>query len=104
MRHRIASRGVAASQRARAPDRAGWGVHRCGAWPASKFATLGAALLLAGCASLAPPHARPDAPIAPAYPGSNAEPAPAGTQAVDIAWQQFFADPRLQRLIELSLR
>ncbi len=104
MRHRIASRGVAASLRPRAPEHAGWGFRPRGAWRASKFATLGAALLLAGCASLAPPHERPVAPVAPAYPGSSAEPAPAGAQAADIAWQEFFADPRLQRLIELSLR
>jgi len=76
---------------------------------------------LAGC-SLAPDYHRPDAPVQAMYPdapqvrlGSGGIPASLGSQpaaavapagdalAADIGWRQFFRDPRLQRLIELSL-
>jgi multidrug efflux system outer membrane protein len=66
--------------------------------------TIAAASLLAGCMNLAPRHERPALPVAPTYP---AELLPAGgaagPAAADIAWQRFFADARLRRLIELSL-
>ena len=65
------------------------------------------AALLAGCASMAPPYERPAAPVAASYPGEPAADGPAtvssAQQAADIAWQQFFIDPRLKRLIELAL-
>jgi len=60
--------------------------------------------LLAGC-SLAPKYQRPAAPVAAAYPESGATvaaPAAPGV-AADLAWRRFFGDPRLQRLLELSL-
>lgn len=60
--------------------------------------------LLAGC-SLAPKYQRPAAPVASAYPESGATtaaPAAPGA-AADLAWRRFFGDPRLQRLLELSL-
>ncbi|MFC5523870.1 efflux transporter outer membrane subunit [Polaromonas jejuensis] len=67
-----------------------------------------AAALLAGC-SLIPTYERPAAPVAAAYPAySNtaateaASPANA-TPAPSVAWQDFFADAKLKRLIELSL-
>ena len=65
------------------------------------------AMLLAGCASMAPPYERPAAPVAASFP--DAAPAAAagaaGTQpAADIDWQQFFTDPRLKALIGLALR
>jgi multidrug efflux system outer membrane protein len=66
------------------------------------------ALLLAGCASMAPPYERPAAPVAASYPDAAQAAAAAGpssTQpAADIDWQQFFTDPRLKKLIELSLQ
>ncbi len=65
------------------------------------------ALLLGGCASMAPPYERPAAPVAAAYPDAlqAAAAGAAATQpAADIEWQQFFTDPRLRRLIELSLQ
>lgn len=68
---------------------------------------LASALLLGGCVNFIPKYDRPAAPVAPAYapelvpaPGGNVEP----TAAADIDWQRFFADPRLKRLIELSLQ
>ena len=62
------------------------------------------AALLAGCASMAPPYERPAAPVAASFPGEPAPGAPAAAPAADIAWQQFFLDPRLKRLIELALQ
>jgi multidrug efflux system outer membrane protein len=49
---------------------------------------------------MAPPYVRPNAPVAAAFPDA---PANGGTAASDIPWQQFFAEPRLQRLIEMAL-
>jgi NodT family efflux transporter outer membrane factor (OMF) lipoprotein len=60
------------------------------------------ALALAGCASLAPPHERPAAPVAERFPQQAA--ADPGKPATDVAWRDFFGhDPRLQRLVELAL-
>ncbi|MBR8656632.1 efflux transporter outer membrane subunit [Achromobacter sp. Marseille-Q0513] len=79
------------------------------------------AVALAGC-SLAPDYKRPDAPVSGNWPdqpkvqyGAYAKPTALGTQpaasvepqagtpAAEIGWREFFRDPRLQRLIELSL-
>ncbi|WP_076997980.1 efflux transporter outer membrane subunit [Variovorax sp. KK3] len=60
-----------------------------------------AALALAGC-SLIPTYERPAAPVPAAYPG--AQPAAATTSpASTLAWQDYFTDPRLAKLIELAL-
>jgi multidrug efflux system outer membrane protein len=68
-------------------------------------ATLAAAGLvwLAGCASMAPPYERPAAPVAAVFPDAAAAGTPSAVPAADIAWQQFFVDARLKRLIELAL-
>ncbi|WP_371232658.1 AdeC/AdeK/OprM family multidrug efflux complex outer membrane factor [Pseudomonas sp. QE6] len=62
-----------------------------------------AAGVLSGC-SLIPDYERPEAPVAAAYPQGEAydaaKPANAGA---DIGWREFFKDPQLQRLIEVSL-
>ncbi|MBS0447675.1 MAG: efflux transporter outer membrane subunit [Proteobacteria bacterium] len=60
-----------------------------------------ASMLLGGCMNLAPTYERPAAPVAAAYP-ADALPG-SGAAAVDVAWQSFFADARLRRLIELAL-
>lgn len=57
--------------------------------------------LLSGC-SLAPKYERPAAPIGNAWPDAATTDAPS-TAATDIAWREFFGDPRLQALIELAL-
>jgi multidrug efflux system outer membrane protein len=66
------------------------------------------ALLLGGCASMAPPYERPAAPVAASFPDAQAAAAAAGAStpqpAADIDWQQFFVDPRLKALIGLSLQ
>ncbi|MEO7852151.1 MAG: efflux transporter outer membrane subunit [Rubrivivax sp.] len=64
------------------------------------IALLGA-VLLAGCNSMAPSYERPPLPVAHSYPDTDA--AAADIVAADLAWQQFFVDPRLKRLIALSL-
>ena len=65
------------------------------------------ALLLGGCTSFIPGYERPAAPVAATY---AAELTPAGGQggaaseaAAEIEWQRYFADARLQRLIEIAL-
>ena len=60
------------------------------------------ALMLAGCASMAPSYERPVAPVARDFPIATA-PTPDATPAADLPWQQFFADERLKRLIALAL-
>ncbi len=57
--------------------------------------------LLGGCSSMAPSYERPPLAVASSYP--DTDPAPADIVAADLAWQQFFVDPRMKRLIELSL-
>jgi len=61
------------------------------------------AALVGGC-SMIPAYERPAAPVAPDF-SAHGAPAAAGSQpaAADIGWRQFFADERLQRLIELAL-
>lgn len=72
----------------------------------SLASALVAALLLTGC-SLIPTYERPPAPVAAGYPTGAAYPAPSAhaelADAADIGWREFFADPRLQQLIALSL-
>jgi NodT family efflux transporter outer membrane factor (OMF) lipoprotein len=58
---------------------------------------------LSACASLAPPHERPAAPVAVQFP--LAPPGDAGPPAAERPWRSFFgADVRLQRLIERALQ
>lgn len=68
----------------------------------ARFTGLAAALLLAGCTSMAPRYERPAAPVAPAFTDTVSA---TGTQAAsDIEWQSFFVDERLKRLIEIALK
>jgi multidrug efflux system outer membrane protein len=57
---------------------------------------------LAGCMNLAPHYERPPAPVAATFPGDTGAAATA-PPAADIAWQQYFGDTRLKRLIEIAL-
>ncbi len=68
--------------------------------PAASVLSL--ALLASGC-SLAPKYERPAAPVAGAYPDSKSTTPSATPAAADIAWQDFFGDARLKRLIALAL-
>ncbi|CAN5544608.1 efflux RND transporter outer membrane subunit OprB [soil metagenome] len=63
------------------------------------------AAALSAC-TMIPKYERPAAPVAAQFPGQAAS-APAsatGQAAADIEWKTFFTDPRLKRLIELSLQ
>ncbi|HET9642527.1 MAG TPA: efflux transporter outer membrane subunit [Burkholderiaceae bacterium] len=64
---------------------------------------LGSALALGsltGCMNLQPRYERPLPPVAPQFPLVGAE---NGVPAADLPWQQFFTEPRLARMIEISL-
>ena len=70
--------------------------------------TWAAVVLLSAC-SMAPRYQQPTVPLAPEFPSSSAM-STASTisqwdvsAAKDLGWQQYFADARLQRLIELAL-
>ena len=55
-------------------------------------------MLFSGC-TMAPKYEQPPMPVEAGYAG-----APAGAAAArDIAWQDFFGDPRLKTLIGLTL-
>jgi multidrug efflux system outer membrane protein len=60
---------------------------------------LAAATLLAACASMAPPHARPDVALAPAWDGA----AGGGVNAAATSWRDYFTDPRSRDLVEQAL-
>jgi multidrug efflux system outer membrane protein len=70
-----------------------------------KLAIVGAAgMTLAGCA-MAPKYVRPDLPVPRTLPTGPAY-APeveASVQAADLAWQDFFTDPRLRAVVQLAL-
>lgn len=62
---------------------------------------------LGGC-TMAPSYTRPDAPVPAAWPSGPAYKAETGTPAdkpvAEIPWKEFFIEPRLQKVIELSLK
>ena len=65
---------------------------------------LASAVFVAGC-SMIPAYERPAAPIAANYPAALVTtPTAAGAQAASsVAWQDFFADAQLRKLIDLAL-
>ncbi|MFM2346968.1 MAG: hypothetical protein RL654_1721 [Pseudomonadota bacterium] len=65
--------------------------------------TLVAALVLAGCTSLAPRHERPAAPVPAELPLPASLAASAPAQAGSTAWPDFLTAPPLQQLVKLSL-
>ena len=66
------------------------------------LAAVAAAALLAGC-SMIPTYERPAAPMAAQWPGTPASTATASPAASDLAWQDFFTDAPLRRLIDTAL-
>lgn len=58
-----------------------------------------AALALCGC-TMVPKYERPAAPVAEQFPGLAVS---RESNAADIAWQNFFAEERLRKLIEIAL-
>lgn len=71
----------------------------------ARLLPLAAALVLAGCGTLAPDYVRPELPLADqlqAQPGAQAD--GLSTQAAaQVPWQAFIKDERLQQLIQLAL-
>jgi len=64
----------------------------------STFLCLG----LAGCTFI-PVYHRPSLPVPSQFPYASSQTSAGGASAYDIGWQEFFKDPRLQKLIELAL-
>lgn len=60
---------------------------------------LSGVLALSGC-TMIPKYERPATPVSGTYPGVNAT---NKTHAADIAWQDFIAEERLRKLVELAL-
>ncbi len=56
--------------------------------------------LLSAC-SFVPTYERPAAPVSASFPGAAA--ATGSVAAADLAWQDFFADARLKKLVEIAL-
>ena len=67
----------------------------------SKPLLAAALLLMSGCMSLAPKYERPAAPVPDSFVGDTTT---GGPLASDIAWQDFFSDARLKRLIAIALQ
>ena len=65
---------------------------------------IGMSIFLCGCPRPSK-YARPEMPVPPAWPESAGSQAvtQAAPAAVDVKWQEFFADRRLQSVIELAL-
>lgn len=64
---------------------------------------LGALLLLASC-NMAPTYHRPEGKISSEYPSDTGVKAQkAAYDVADLGWEDFFTDPRLKKLIELTL-
>ncbi|MCG2824707.1 MAG: efflux transporter outer membrane subunit, partial [Desulfobulbaceae bacterium] len=63
-------------------------------------------LCLGGC-TMAPRYARPEPPVPAAWPGGQPDQGPnggqSGKEAAGLAWQEFFVDEHLQKLIALAL-
>jgi len=65
-------------------------------------AVAAAAVALLSACSLAPKYERPELPVPSAFP-NTAAPAAQQPPAATIAWQDYFTDPRLAKLIEMAL-
>ncbi|NVN98564.1 MAG: AdeC/AdeK/OprM family multidrug efflux complex outer membrane factor [Geobacteraceae bacterium] len=63
---------------------------------------------LSGCSTMAPKYEQPPAPVNAAWPKGHAYQVPdakATKKAVaEVPWREFFVDPQLQKIIELSLQ
>jgi len=61
------------------------------------------AAALAGCTTLAPKYQQPDAPVSAQWPTTLPASTEAEGSAVEIPWQQLFADPTLREVVQLAL-
>ena len=71
------------------------------------YSATGLLLLALSACTMAPDYIRPEPPVPAAWPSGPAYSAETGTAAdkavAEIPWREFFIDPRLQKVIELSL-
>jgi multidrug efflux system outer membrane protein len=71
------------------------------------FLLAGIAIVLSGC-TLTPEYTRPEAPISADWPAGAAyretKPTPGTPTATEIPWREFFADERLQQIIDTALK
>lgn len=69
------------------------------------FLLLGMVLCPVGC-TLAPKYTRPDAPVPSEWPAGPADaqspPSTGAPAAADLAWQDYFTDPKLQQVIAMA--
>ncbi|MES2977082.1 MAG: efflux transporter outer membrane subunit [Pseudomonadota bacterium] len=65
--------------------------------------SVAAALTLLGACSFTPTYERPPMPVAAAFPSYGAGGSATGPAASAVAWEDFFTDPRLKRLITSAL-
>ncbi len=63
---------------------------------------LAASVVLAGCSQI-PLYERPNAPIATQWPERSGNVLNDGTAAAELAWQDFFVDATLRRLVDIAL-
>ncbi|HEY3271509.1 MAG TPA: AdeC/AdeK/OprM family multidrug efflux complex outer membrane factor [Geothrix sp.] len=76
--------------------------------PLKTWSILPLALASLGCVSMAPKYRVPEPPVpkawpeGPSYKGTQGEASP--QPAADVAWQDFFVDPRLRKVLDLALR
>jgi len=70
------------------------------------FLLIGIIFFLGGC-SMAPKYTRPESPIPTDWPKGSAyqnnKSSQTTTAVADLRWQEFFADPKLQQVIETAL-
>ncbi len=68
------------------------------------IALSGIGLVLGGC-SLAPEYLKPEAPVPARWPAGAAygKTSPDASATADLKWREFFADERLQKIIETAL-
>ena len=75
--------------------------------PLKTWSVLPLALAALGCVSMAPKYRVPEPPVPQAWPEGPAykgTPGEASAQpAADLAWQDFFVDPRLRKVLDLAL-
>ncbi len=64
---------------------------------------LAAGMCLSGCMTLAPKYQRPANPAPAAWPQGDAYKPTEDGKATDLAWRDFFTDPKLKAVIELAL-
>jgi multidrug efflux system outer membrane protein len=66
-------------------------------------AALAGCLTLAGCIDLAPKYQRPANPTPARFPTGPAYAPPPAAEVAPVGWQDFFADPKLERVIAEAL-